>query len=69
MSLVLSSVREDLTPAVFMDVENFFCKIQAVFLDWSPACPFLLEAFGLSAKEMLLKPGQFLNMRKAHELL
>ena len=35
MSLVLSSVREDLPPAVLMDVENFFCKIQAVFLDWS----------------------------------
>lgn len=40
MSLAFSSVREDLTPAVFKDVENFSGKIWTVFLDWSLAAHF-----------------------------
>ena len=54
MSLALSSVR-DLTPAVFKDVEYFFCKVGRLSgLDTT--FPFLLEPFGLlSKKEFLLE--------------
>lgn len=54
MSLVFSSVREDLTPAVFKDVENFFLQNTGSLSRLVTACPFLLAAFGLCPKEMLL---------------
>lgn len=57
-------MREDLTPAVLMDVENFFAKYRQSFLI-GHCLPISPRSLGLSAKEMLLKPGPFLNRRKA----
>lgn len=50
---MLSSVSEDLTPAVIKDVENFFCKMGSLSR-LVTAFPFLLEPFGLLPKEAFL---------------
>lgn len=71
MSLALSSVRDDLTPAVFKDVENFFFFLQNMrsLSQLVTACPFLLAPFGLPPKEMLLFEAWVLSMRKAQKML
>lgn len=72
MSLALSSVRDNLSPAVFKDVENFFFFFQNMgsLSQMVTACPFLLAPFGLPPREMLLlEAWAILSMREAQKVL